>query len=138
VHLNQNVQCESNKQTYLSATLAELTILLITSLDKLCSTSNRCASPNLAIRWKANAVNQKNKANETSKNNCWSYCSQDDQCVTSVLNCTPQNTNSVDLDPHCDYPGISMQWCQITLWHHYRCAFVEELRAFFWRWQEVR
>jgi len=63
VHLNQNVQCESNKQTYLSATLAELTILLITSLDKLCSTSNRCASPNLAIRWKANAVNQKNKAN---------------------------------------------------------------------------
>ena len=61
-------------------------------------------------------------ANETSKTigsceNHWSCCSQDDQCVTSVLNCTIQNTNSTGLDPHCDYHGISVMPnnCDITI-----------------------
>jgi len=41
------------------------------------------------------------------------------RCVTRLLNCALQNTNSTDLDPHCDYHGISVMPnnCDIT----YRC-----------------
>ena len=59
---------------------------------------------------------------ETSKTigsceNHWSCCSQDEQCVISMLNCTLQNTNSTDLNPHCDNHGISVMPnnCDITI-----------------------
>jgi len=70
----------------------------------------------------SNPCKEKWIAEETSKTigsceNHWSCCSQADQCVISMLNCTLQNTNSTDLNPHCDNHGISVMPnnCDITI-----------------------
>jgi len=119
--------CYIPKQTELSQTMGGSGI----GTERSMSSSSSLARPTPIVSWLTRAPCHPNPckqkwiaefADETSKTigsceNHWSCCSQDDQCVTSVLNCTIQNTNSTGLDPHCDYHGISVMPnnCDITI-----------------------